>query len=326
MKPLSNHIEPAISRPISVGEFPSVSIGLPTYNGGRRITTCIESIISQGYPNIELIISDNCSTDDTEAVCRAFTDRYPFIHYVRQERNIGITANFEFVLRKASGDLFMWISDDDSLELGILEKYVRFLLSHPGYSMVTGQIQYWSGLHRVFVERDMGAEKASRSARVMRYYRSVVHGAVFYGLMPREMAQKLPMQNRIGEDWHYVAKVAYLGKIRMLDCIGYHKKLNGTSRTFRCYVRAIGASWFSAVFSHNQIALDAFSDVVTSPVYKNLALPSRLMLAICSSAGILINHYTRYPFIVGGKILRWLGFKKRQRITPENTIEEEWAW
>lgn len=323
MSTLLNESSP---RTTSAGGFPTVSIGLPTYNGEHRISAAIVSILNQGYPNLEIIISDNCSTDRTAEVCSTLWVNNPSIHYFRQKENIGITSNFEFVLRKATGDLFMWISDDDSLEPGTLHKYVDFLSRHPGYSLVSGQIQYWSGRQRVFVERDLGAEKNARTARVAGYYRNVVHGAAFYGLMARKLAQKLHLQNRVGEDWHFVAKAAYLGKIKMLDSIGYHKKLNGSSKTLRHYAKLIGASWFSATFPHVRIALDAFSDILTSPIYKEQRWPERLFLALVACVGVLANHYKRYPYMVGGNLLRMLGFKKRQRITRGDKLEETWAW
>jgi hypothetical protein len=130
--------------------------------------------------------------------------------------------------------------------------------------------------------------------------------------MPIDIAKKIELKNRMGEDWHAVAKVAYMGKIKMLNCIGYHKKLNGSSRTMRHYAKIIGAPWFSTNFPHAQIAIDSFSEILTSSFYKELSWYPRLSLALNAFAGILFNHYCKeFPFIIGGKIKRFLGFKKR---------------
>jgi glycosyltransferase involved in cell wall biosynthesis len=289
---------------------PLVSIGIPTYNGARRIGATLMAIQNQEYSNLEVIISDNCSSDNTEAICTELSKKNKAIHYFRQKENIGIIPNFEFVLSKASGDFFMWVADDDSLEEGILNKYVDFLVLHSGYSLVAGKIQYWTGNRAEFVEKDFSMENNSRSMRVIRYYSKVKHGAVFYGLMPIEIAKQINLQNRMGEDWHVVAKIVYLGKIKMLDCIGYHKRLNGSSKTLRQYAKMIGAPWFSANFPHMQIAIDAFSEIMTSPIY-NRPMHSRLILALGSSTSILFNHYCKeYPFIIGGKIARLFGIRK----------------
>ncbi|GHN02636.1 hypothetical protein WSM22_41250 [Cytophagales bacterium WSM2-2] len=290
---------------------PMISVGVPTYNGGKRISSTILAILNQYYPNIEILISDNCSTDNTENVCTELQKKNSVIQYFRQKENIGIIPNFEFVLSKAKGEFFMWVADDDLLETDILHKYVDFLMSHSDYSLVSGEIRYWSGSRIVFDEKDFGMEHSSPDVRVVRYYSKVKHGAIFYGLMPTSVAKRITLKNRMGEDWHAVAKVAYLGKIKMLDCIGYHKKLNGSSKTLRQYSKLIGAAWFPTNFPHAQIAIDASLEIMTSPIYREKRLFSKLALAAKSSGSILFNHYCKeYPFILGGKIVRFLGIQK----------------
>jgi len=293
---------------------PLISIGLPTYNGEKRISTTIRSILSQNYPNLEVIISDNCSLDNTESVCTKLCKENPMIRYFRQEKNIGIMPNFEFVLGKASGELFMWIADDDSLELGILYKYADFLSTHPDHSLVSGQIRYWTGTQLEFDEAGFNIGHRLPGLRVLQFYSRVKYGSIIYGLMPTQIARQIELQNRMGEDWHFVAKAAYLGKIKMFECIGYHKQLNGSSKTLKQYARIIGAPWFPTHFPHAQIAVDAFLEILRSPVYSEKPIYSRLALAMCTMVGILFNHYCiECFFIVGGKIRRVLGFKKRIR-------------
>lgn len=305
---------------------PLISIGIPTYNGEKRIESTLTAILNQEYPNLEVIISDNCSSDKTESLCKELCKKNKTIHYFRQKENIGIIPNFEFVLSKASGDFFMWVADDDSLELGILRKYVDFLMLHPDYSLVSGEIRYWSDNIIAFDEKNFGIEHDSKDARVISYYSKVKHGAIFYGLMPIQIAIAIELKNRMGEDWHAVSKVAYLGKIKMLDCIGYNKRLNGSSKTLKQYAKIIGASWFSANFPHLQISIDAFSEILTSRVYKQKALHAKIILGLRATSHILFNHYCKeYPFIIGGKIARMLGIKKRVRNTPPNSLREDWV-
>ncbi len=308
------------------GDRPLVSIGLPTYNGAKRIVATVTSIINQGYANLEIIISDNCSSDSTEKVCTELCSRHNTIRYFRQKENIGIIPNFEFVLNKATGKLFMWVADDDSLEAGILDKYVDFLIAHPDYSLVSGQIQYWTGNKAEFLEKDFSMEHNSMYARVISYYSKVKHGAIFYGLMRIEVAAQIKLQNRMGEDWHVVAKTAYLGKIKMLNCLGYHKRLNGSSKTLKLYAKIIGATRFSANFPHAQIAMDAFVEIMTSPLYSRKWLASRLGLAIGATGAILFNHYfTEFPFIIAGRFKRLLGIKKPLRSSIKNSFKGEWG-
>lgn len=291
------------------GDFtgPKVSIGLPTYNGGRKILKAVTSIFSQDFDNVEIIISDNCSTDDTEEICSGLAQRHPdIIKYYRQPVNRGVTANYSFVLEKATGDYFCWIADDDTLAQGILRKYVDFLVANPEYALVSGQVKYWQGSKLVLVEKDLTLENTSPYLRVVNYYFKVMYGAMVYGLMNRRLAQSIPLRNRIGDDWHFVASVAFTGKIKHLDVHGYNKKFGGVSINMKNYAKVIGASWFSANFPHATIAVDALAEIVMlSPQYSRVNWLSRVMLGLCSCTSVLLSHYVKvFPFIVGGRIKR----------------------
>lgn len=91
-----------------------VSIGLPTYNRPEALRRCLEMISAQTYKNLEVIVSDNASEDaGVKEIAEDFARKDPRIKYFRQERNLGLLVNTEFVLQKAAGEYFTWISDDD---------------------------------------------------------------------------------------------------------------------------------------------------------------------------------------------------------------------
>lgn len=100
-----------MSKPI-----PQVSIGMPVYNGEPFIHEALDSLLAQTFTDFELIISDNASTDGTEAICREYAARDPRIRYVRQGENRGAAANFQFVLDEAVGEYFMWAAADDKID------------------------------------------------------------------------------------------------------------------------------------------------------------------------------------------------------------------
>ena len=289
-------------------EHPLVSVGIPTYNGCHTIVETVKSVLQQDYDNLEIIISDDSSQDDTQNRCLELTKANSHIRYFRQAINIGLTRNFEFVMHQASGDFFMWVGHDDILEPGIIKKYVEFLISNPKYSLVSGEIRYLRARQNIYHEKDLSLEHNSPYIRVASYYFKVVQGAMYYGLMRKKAAKKISLRNRIGDDWHFVAALAFLGKIKNLNCVGYNKKLGGTSKTFKHYSKIIGASRLAANFPHITIALDAFSEIfLISPVYDQMSIFPKLSLAIFSGMGILFNYYIKiYPFVVGGRIKRVL--------------------
>ncbi|TVL99232.1 MAG: hypothetical protein CV087_18885 [Candidatus Brocadia sp. WS118] len=99
---------------------PLITIGISTYNrAGSYLTQALESALNQTYRNLEIIVSDNCSTDNTEAVVTNYQD--PRIQYIKQEKNIGANNNFNFCLRKAKGAYFLLLHDDDLIDSDFIE-------------------------------------------------------------------------------------------------------------------------------------------------------------------------------------------------------------
>lgn len=95
---------------------PLISIGIPTYNrADRYLKQAIQSAVNQTYSNIEVIVSDNCSTDHTETLVRSFNDSR--IRYFKQNNNIGMLNNSNFCLDQAKGAYFLQLHDDDLLDL-----------------------------------------------------------------------------------------------------------------------------------------------------------------------------------------------------------------
>jgi hypothetical protein len=100
---------------------PQVTIGLPVYNGADHVERAITSVLTQTMEDFELVISDNCSTDATEELCRRYANLDPRVSYSRTDRNIGAADNFARVVHMASGEFFKWISHDDWIEPKFLE-------------------------------------------------------------------------------------------------------------------------------------------------------------------------------------------------------------
>lgn len=111
---------------------PLVSIGFPVYNAGSTLARALESLIAQDYPNFELIISDNASTDDTAGICLALAARDSRVTYIRQPENMGYVWNFNHVVGLARGKYFVRMSHDDVRGPSYVSKCVALLEKHPG--------------------------------------------------------------------------------------------------------------------------------------------------------------------------------------------------
>lgn len=108
-----------------------ITIGLPVYNDKKFVGQSIDSILLQTYRSFHLIISDDFSTDGSEYICKRMAQSDSRVEYIRQQNNIGISRNMEFLLSKANTEYFMWAGDDDLLNESYVEKMISTLEKKP---------------------------------------------------------------------------------------------------------------------------------------------------------------------------------------------------
>ena len=109
----------------------SVSIGLPVFNGEDYLGQALDSLLAQTYPNFELIISDNASTDRTPEICRDYANRDKRIKYSRNATNLGGAYNDNNVFCLSSGEYFKWAGHDDLWDSEVLARCVSVLEREP---------------------------------------------------------------------------------------------------------------------------------------------------------------------------------------------------
>jgi len=105
----------------------SISVALCTYNGVHYLEEQLQSILGQALMPFQVVVSDDCSSDNTWRILNTWKDRYPtIIEIYRQPRNVGFNKNFEFVLSKVKGD-YVALSDQDDIwhldKLKVLSDY-----------------------------------------------------------------------------------------------------------------------------------------------------------------------------------------------------------
>lgn len=111
-----------------------VSICIATYNGGRFLRSALESIKAQDYKNIEVIVTDDCSSDDTLDIC----SEYSFVTVYRNETRQGLVGNWNRAVTKASGKYIKLMGQDDVLAPGSVRAQVEALKNTPGASISIG--------------------------------------------------------------------------------------------------------------------------------------------------------------------------------------------
>ncbi|MEG4248440.1 glycosyltransferase [Microcoleus sp. Pol10D4] len=115
---------------------PKVSICIPTYNGEAFIGEAIKSALAQTYPNIELIISDDGSTDRTIAIAQSFQSETSVDFRIILHRNYGLSQNWNFCISQATGEYIKFLFQDDLLAPECIEKMVALAQENPRIGMV----------------------------------------------------------------------------------------------------------------------------------------------------------------------------------------------
>lgn len=107
--------------------IPKVSVIMPTYNCGKYIAESVQSVCAQTMPDWELIIVDDCSTDNTQEILQPYLQKFPNIHYYKLEQNSGPAVARTAAIQKATGKYIAFLDSDDLWLPEKLEKQIAFM-------------------------------------------------------------------------------------------------------------------------------------------------------------------------------------------------------
>jgi glycosyltransferase involved in cell wall biosynthesis len=195
-----------------------VSIGMPAFNRGATTARAIESVLGQTMPNLELIISDNASTDETEAICRRYATADPRIQYTRHHGPIGGFENFRFVFDAARAPYFMWLSPDDYALPRLLERAVAVLDTQGDVSCCVPQVEFQGVDDTRWRAEGTFPLVGTLSENIDRFLYDPRDNSRFYGLHRRESLRRvLPTSGYHACDWTVSVGTLLAGKHWELD-------------------------------------------------------------------------------------------------------------
>ena len=119
-----------------------VTIGVPVFNGGASIELALRSAMAQDFADLEILVVDNASTDETESICLKLAKEDERLRYVRNPVNIGQNQNFARVFELSAGEYLRWMGDDDSLDSEYVDACVRVMDADSAVSVVTTNQRY----------------------------------------------------------------------------------------------------------------------------------------------------------------------------------------
>ena len=199
--------------PQGLPTVPLVTVGMPVYNGARYLEAAVRSFQRQTHSDFVLVISDNCSTDETPTICASLAKGDPRIRYVRQESNLGSARNFEYLIRSADSHYFTWAAHDDTRQPEFLEETLRLLQSDPdaiGCAIGVDLVDE-SGRFLRYAKPPLGLASQSPAIRA-RAVREQGYLAIYGLLRLAKMQFDLSVPDILGSDTIFVHRLAMQGR------------------------------------------------------------------------------------------------------------------
>jgi len=198
--------------------IPRVSIGLPVFNGEKYIEDTLDSILTQTYPDFELIIIDNASTDQTSQICRAYAAKDKRIHYYRNKINVGAVSSHNHAFKLSSGKYFKWAAHDDVLAPEFLSRCINVLDSDPSIVLCHSKTACIDergkqvGIYNYKVRSD--SLKPHERFGDLVIERRQPSWVLIFGLIRSDILRKTPLMGTyIGSDYNLLVELSLIGRI-----------------------------------------------------------------------------------------------------------------
>jgi glycosyltransferase involved in cell wall biosynthesis len=220
----------------SSGAEPRVSIAVPAYNCERYIAQSLDSLLGQTYSDFELVISDNASTDGTEAICRGYAARDRRVRYVRRDSNIGGPGNFRYVFALCRGAYHKWSTADDYWDHTFLEKAVAVLDARSDVVLCYSQTRLIDAEGRSLSEYEDNLELQDESprARFNELYRRIGLCNAHLGLIRRGAMERTRLIGaEFNSDTHFLAELALYGKFSVIPEFLFFRRLHEHSSSWK---------------------------------------------------------------------------------------------
>jgi len=226
---------------------PLVSLGLPVYNGEKFLRQALDSLTGQTHADLEIIVSDNASTDATAAICREYAARDPRLRYVRQATNIGAAPNYNAVFEASRGRYFKWAAHDDYMDPEAIAVCVAALEADPGTVLCHPRLVDVDEDGRVIAELDRGTVGLGSAAD--RFFQVIQIGhncAEVFGLARRDaLARTGLIRDYTDSDRTLLGELALRGRIRQVEGARFYRRVHPgkSDRVYRSYHER--AVWFN---------------------------------------------------------------------------------
>ncbi len=275
--------------------IPLVSVGVPVYNGGKVLRRALDSILSQDYSRVEIIVSDNASTDETEEICKEFSTKDNRISYYRSEKNMGVVWNFNSLVKFSKGKYFMWLSCDDfcapdylSKCVALLEANEKAVLCHSFTSAFFGDVD--NVLATFTLDSMEGIIRPQK-----RFITALKNppAIAMNGLIRTEILKTCvrPMENYIGSDIVLILELSLYGEFVQVPEILFWRSgktiLSSPQKIYSSYGYEMGNTMISERYPFLRLGFNHIKSIFRSP----LSIKPKLSLVI-----LLVQHDAKIIF------------------------------
>lgn len=209
-----------------------VTVGIPAFNSEAAIGRSIDSVLSQSYANVQLLVSDNCSNDSTQEICLKRTRRDSRLRYFRQKRNIGVFENYNELFRKCKTEYFKWQSSSDYCDRAFLTACVSVLNSNPDVVLVCPKVWLENEFGELSTyDGDFGLGMDDPAARFAYLCDNIQLCNLFNGVMRADVLSGTPLNKSFyGSDIVLLAELALRGKFVLIpDRLWYRRMTPSTA-------------------------------------------------------------------------------------------------
>jgi len=267
---------------------PLVTVGIPTFNRPAGLERTLECIRQQSYTNLEIIVSDNCSTDaNVLPILNKHAAADSRLRVYVQEKNISIVPNFEFLLSQASGDYFMWAADDDFWDSNFIEVCVNGLDENNDAVLCIGDIKIVNLANQ---EKKISLRKGflqnSLYGRLFQWVRSEGESKYFFcGLYRSSAVKKIQFPNYWGGDHMFLLEAITKGKFLYIPDQTNFYYFRGGSSTSNERIRKAFNIQSAFFYSETYILRYAWYHFG----FAHLSFLQKIGLFFANSAGLLFN-------------------------------------
>jgi glycosyltransferase involved in cell wall biosynthesis len=235
---------------------PYVSVCLPVYNGEAFVREAIRSVLEQTFEDLELIISDNASTDGTGAICRDLPVHEPRARYVRADVNHGLAWNHNRAFRLARGRYVMWMGHDDIIEKGYIRGCVETLDRDPELVLCFSNENHIDAdgnlIRKVAIVND--AKSRRPSERFKRIVRLEHWCNPIFGLMRRDVLQQTQLHGAFADsDRVLLAELALRGRFGHIPQHLFLRRVHSMGTTKRAYFPRERSVIFDPANAHKMV-------------------------------------------------------------------------